>query len=294
MPGWSVQTSLKLPAFGNVYVAVAGGAFGPCGLMRAARRGRLPGDRLRPERPERRRVVDEFRPPVEVERLAGRSRRCPCTSPFFGSGMSSGIGFGVYVTVWKARARERDLVARRDGQRRGHELVEEDGELLEPARDLALLAEEHGVRVRRRRGAVGAAGDREHGESRCRAISTRLTMEPPGSIAATCPRPPRRDRADDMPPAGGCPARTGRRALGRLSGPRARSRVEEVQARRRRPRASSGCRSRASVVALEAGDEGDAPAARAARPPSWPPRPRRPRRRAPRRPPSSSPDRPAH
>ena len=31
MPGWSVQNRWNVPAFGNAYVAVAGGAFGPCG-----------------------------------------------------------------------------------------------------------------------------------------------------------------------------------------------------------------------------------------------------------------------
>ena len=33
MPGCSVQNSRYVPAFGNAYVAVAGGDFGPCGPM---------------------------------------------------------------------------------------------------------------------------------------------------------------------------------------------------------------------------------------------------------------------
>ena len=72
MPGWSVQTSLNVPAFGNVYVHVAGFAFGPCGRQAAARRRASSRDRLRPEGPERRPVVDQLRQPVEVERLARR------------------------------------------------------------------------------------------------------------------------------------------------------------------------------------------------------------------------------
>ena len=42
IPGWSVQTNLKLPACGNVYVAVAGGAFGPCGLSAPLDAGAFP------------------------------------------------------------------------------------------------------------------------------------------------------------------------------------------------------------------------------------------------------------
>ena len=42
IPGWSVQKSLYEPGFGNVYVAVAGGDFGPCGLMPPLEAGVLP------------------------------------------------------------------------------------------------------------------------------------------------------------------------------------------------------------------------------------------------------------
>ena len=51
MPGWSVQTSLKLPACGNVYVAVAGGAFGPRGLKAPLETGVFPEIAFGPKGP---------------------------------------------------------------------------------------------------------------------------------------------------------------------------------------------------------------------------------------------------
>ena len=42
MPGWSVQKRRYVPAFGNVYVATAGGDFGPCGPIAPLEAGVAP------------------------------------------------------------------------------------------------------------------------------------------------------------------------------------------------------------------------------------------------------------
>ena len=47
-----MQNSLYDPAFGNVYVAVAGGAFGPCGLSPPLEAGVLPEITFGPNGPK--------------------------------------------------------------------------------------------------------------------------------------------------------------------------------------------------------------------------------------------------